>query len=147
MSRWYAYAVSVAVIAAVAWPVTWDERHDSFPLSPYPMFSRPLPTPRVTVTYALGLDADGKRHLIAPRYVANDEVLLAKVVLRREMATPRRRSNLCRKIAGRVAGAGGSLGAVGEIRIVRGTHDAVEYLTGRNTRGKERVLVRCRVTR
>jgi len=146
MSRWYAYAVSVAVIAAVAWPASWNKNRDSFPLSPYPMFSRPLPTPRVTVVYALGIDADGSRHLIAPKYVANDEVLLAKVVLLREMATRQRRARLCRQITGRVRGAG-SLAKVAEIRIVRGSHDAVEYLTGRNTRGVEHVLVSCRVQR
>ncbi len=148
MSRWYAYLVSAIVIVAVAWPVLWKRGRDSFPLSPYPMFSRPLPTARVTVTYALGIDPDGSRHLIEPSYIANDEVLLAKVVLRRETSTPRRRHKLCRQIAGRIAKvSSGSLGEVSLIRIVRGTHDAVDYLTGRNTVGKERELVRCPVKR
>jgi len=148
MSRWYAYVVSAAVILAVAWPVTWAKWRDSFPLSPYPMFSRPLPNARVTVTYALGIDADGSRHLIAPKYIANDEVLLAKVVLRREMRSPRTRRALCRKIAGRVGQVtSGSLSQVANIRIVTGTHDAVEYMTGRNTVGVERPQVTCRVKR
>lgn len=148
MSRWHAYLVSAALILTVAWPITWEAGEDSFPASNYPMFSRPLPTARVKVTYALGLEPDGTRHLISPSYIANDEVLLAKVLLRKAMKSKKTRRKLCAEIAGRVAAqTDGPLSRVSEIQIVTGTHDAVEYMTGRDTVGRERRRVRCEVKR
>lgn len=149
MSRLYAYAVSLAIVVAVAWPASWPRGRDSFPLSPYPMFSRRLPTARVSVSYALGLDPGGGRHLIAPKYIANDEVLLAKMMIIRALQRGRAgRTQLCQQIAARVAKVGsGSLSRVDRIRIVTGDHDAVDYLTGRNTVGRERIHITCPVRR
>jgi hypothetical protein len=36
-----AYGVGAVMVVLVAWPFTWAARHDSFPLSNYPMFSFP----------------------------------------------------------------------------------------------------------
>ena len=33
-------AATLAVILFVAWPASWKQGRDSFPLSPYPMFAR-----------------------------------------------------------------------------------------------------------
>lgn len=145
-SRLYAYLVSAAVLAAVAYPITWPLSRDSFPLSNYPMFSRPLPEPTVTIQYALGLEPDGKRHHLSPELVANGEVLQARAVLARAVRQGREATQeLCRLAASRVARAGGEWAAVTQVEIVTGTHDAVAYLTGENTRGKERVHGRCPV--
>jgi hypothetical protein len=145
-SRVYAYLISAAVLAAMAYPFTWPLSRDSFPLSNYPMFSRPLPEPTVTIQYALGLEPDGTRHHLPPRLVANEEVLQARAVLARAVSQGRETTQaLCRVMAGRVAEAGGDWAAVTEVRIVTGTHDAVAYLTGANTRGQERLHGRCRV--
>jgi hypothetical protein len=146
-SRAYAYLVIAVVLAAVSYPFTWPLSRDSFPLSNYPMFSRRLPEPTVVVQYALGLEADGTRHHLPPRLVANEEVLQARVTLGRAVAQGEQATrSLCRSIAERVARQP-DLDAVTEVRIVSGTHDAVAYLTGRDTRGKEDVYGRCRVPR
>jgi hypothetical protein len=145
-SRVYAYLVSAAVLAAMAYPVTWPLTRDSFPLSNFPMFSRRLPEPTVTIQYALGLEAGGARHHVPPQLVANREVLQARAVLARAVHQgPEATGALCRVVAGRVAEAGPPWDAVTEVQIVTGTHDAVAYLTGKDTRGRERVHGRCRV--
>lgn len=147
-SRAYAYLISAVVLAAVSYPFTWPLHRDSFPLSNYPMFSRPLPEPTVSLQYALGVEPDGTRHHLPPRLVANEEVLQARAVLARAVAHGAEATrSLCRALAARVAGAGAGWARVAEVRIVTGTHDAVAYLTGRNTRGSERVHGRCPVER
>lgn len=146
-TRFHAYLVSAAVLAAVCYPFTWPLYRDSFPLSPYPMFSRKLPEPTVTLQYAVGLEPGGARHHLAPSLVANQEVLQARAVLARTVRAGQQATDaLCRTIAGRVARER-DLARVAEVRIVSGTHDAVAYLTGRDTRGKEEVYGRCPVER
>jgi hypothetical protein len=145
-SRVYAYLASAVVLAAMAYPVTWPLSRDSFPLSNFPMFSRRLPEPTLTIQYALGLEANGARHPLPPVLVANHEVLQARAVLARAVGQGEEATQaLCRLAAGRVARNGGPWAAVVEVQIVTGTHDAVAYLTGVDTRGSERVHGRCPV--
>lgn len=147
-SRAYAYLVIVATLAAVSYPFTWPLSRDSFPLSNYPMFSRRMPEPTLTLQYALGLEPDGTRHHLPPRMVANEEVLQARAVLARAVSQGQQATqSLCRMIAGRVARHGGPFADVTEVRIVSGTIDTVAYLTGRDTGGREDVYGRCAVTR
>jgi hypothetical protein len=144
--RVQAYVVSAVVLACVAWPVVRHPlRDDSFPLSTYPMFSRPRPKPVLSANYALRVDADGERHHLSPRYIANGEVLQARAILDRTVGSKDRRRlrQLCEDIAERVAR--WDHPAKATVRIVRGTHDAVEYLTGRDTRGRERIHIECPV--
>jgi hypothetical protein len=145
-SRLYAYLVSAAVLSAVVYPITWPLSRDSFPLSNYPMFSRPFPEPTVKIQYALGLEPDGTRHHLPPKLVANGEVLQARAVLARAVRQgPEATQELCQLAASRVARAGEEWAAVTEVQIVTGTHDAVAYLTGKDTRGRERTHGRCAV--
>lgn len=147
--RVYAYVVSVAILAAMLLPLAWDPmRDDSFPLSPYPMFSRPKPDPRVTVTYAVGITGGDGRPWLEPEVViGNKEVLQARATIARarQGGEPALRE-LCRSTAARVAGRG-ELGEVTEVAIVTGSHDAVAYLTGRDRVGREDIHVRCAVVR
>lgn len=146
-SRAYAYVVIAVVLAAVSYPFTWPLSRDSFPISNYPMFSRRLPEPTVTLQYALGLEPDGTRHHLPPRLVANEEVLQARATLARAVSQGQGATRaLCRSIAERVA-RHDDFTAVTEVRIVSGTHDAVAYLTGRDTSGREDVYGRCKVAR
>lgn len=136
------------MLTAVAYPFTWPRHRDSFPISSYPMFSARLATPMVKLQYAVGTAPSGTRHHLAPELVANDEVLQARAVLARAVARGGKATRvLCERIAGRVAAAGGELARVTEVRIVTGTHDAVDYLSGRDRVGLERVHGRCPVTR
>lgn len=143
--RIHGYAVVLCIVFAVSLPFTWPAKRDSFPLSNYPMFSRPRPNAMVTIQYAVGVTADGARRHLAPEFIANDEVLQARAVLSRAVrGGSRAATELCHRIAGRVA-ADEALGAVIEVRIVTGTHDSVAYLTGRDRVGRERLHVRCPV--
>jgi hypothetical protein len=148
-ARWrlYGYAVIVVILGATVYPVSWPLGRDSFPLSSYPMFSRRLPTAGMTVQYAIGVDAGGGRHHLAPELIANDEVLQARAVLAHAVGRGRAGVDaLCTHIAGRVARTK-RLRHVIEVRIVTGNHDAVAYLTGRDRVGKERLHGRCPIQR
>lgn len=145
--RIFGYLVFVALVAAVAYPVSWPRGRDSFPLSSYPMFSRKLPTAEFSLQYAVGVTGDGARRHLAPEFVANDEVLQARAVLGRAVrGGPKAVLRLCRRIAGRVVADSG-LSDVLHVHIVTGRHDAVAYLTGRDRVGKEKLHGRCAVKR
>lgn len=137
------------MLAATLYPLAWNPRtEDSFPLSNFPMFSRGQASPVVVVRYAVALDADGGRRHVPPVLVANREVLQARAVILGAVARGKAATDaLCRRIAGNVAGAGVGWADVVEVRIVTGRHDAVEYLTGRDTEGQEQILGRCEVRR
>ena len=145
--RFYAYVVSAVLIGAVAYPFAWQSREDSFPLSTYPMFSGRMATPEVSIPYALGIEANGKRHHLQPDLVANDEVLQARAVLERAVAGGSAEAGrLCSSIARRVAKRN-SLRDVTMVRVVTGRHDAVAYLTGKDRTGAESVHAMCPVGR
>ncbi len=57
-----------ALLLAVTWPATWPAGREGFPLSPYPMFSKPRPTV-ARVHAAVGVDARGQRHVLTPQLV------------------------------------------------------------------------------
>jgi hypothetical protein len=143
--RVWPVVVSVALIAATLWPVTRDPRDDGFPLSTYPMFASRRPT-RQTYRYALGETATGERRTLAPSVVCTGEVLQALRVIDRAMAGDRaEQQKLCASIAARVA-ADDDFADIVAIRLVTGTHDAVEYLV-RDVVGSEVEHLRCTVTR
>lgn len=143
MNRPAAAVVSIAMIVAVASPVIREPWDDGFPLSPYAMFATPRPT-RLTMDYALGATATGERRYLTPRLVGSAEVLQALKVISRARAT-RSLPALCTAIAARVA-ADADHADVVAIRIVSGTHDAVDFLV-RGVIGRETERTRCEVRR
>lgn len=143
--RAYAAAVSLALIAVTLWPLLDDPRRDGFPLSTYPMFATKRPTQQ-TYRYALGETAVGARRTLQPAKVGTGEVLQAIRVIDRAVAGGKAETaRLCEAIAARVA-ADDDFDDVAAIRIVTGTHDAVEYLV-RDVIGRETELFRCMVMR
>src|SRR5436190_7319388 len=81
-----------------------------------------------TYTYALGVTASGARTTLAPRVLGTGEVLQAlRVIERAAGGGMPEMTRLCRSIAARVA-TDGEFRDVIAVRIVTGTHDAVEYL-------------------
>lgn len=143
--RAYAAAVSLALIAATLWPLVRDPRDDGFPLSTYPMFASKRPTEQ-TFRYALGETAGGSRRTLSPLLVGTAEVLQAIRVFDHAFAGGKpEMTRLCHAIAARVA-ADDEQRDVVAIRLVTGTHDAVEYLA-RDQVGKETELLRCPVNR
>ncbi len=136
--------VSVVAVLATAYPVVLDPiRGDSFPLSTYPMFAVARPT-KQSFDYAVALTATGERRRIRPRHVANHEVMQARMAFH-HASRGKTLPALCARIAGRVA-ADPALADVVTIRIVRGTHDALDLLV-RGVRGPERTLHECEVPR
>ncbi len=133
---------SLALIAVTLSPVLRDPRDDGFPLSTYPMFASKRLT-KLTLTYALGEGAGGERIVLSPSLLGTGEVLQAMRVIESAVAGgPPAMMRLCRSIAARVAGEP-EYARVVAVRIVTGTHDAVEYLA-RGHVGKEIERVRCK---
>lgn len=130
------------LIAATLSPVLRDPRHDGFPLSTYPMFaSKRLTT--LTMTYALGEGAGGERIVLSPSLLGTGEVLQAMRVIESAVrGGPRAMTQLCTSIAARIAG-DPEYARVVAVRIVTGTHDAIEYLAHDRV-GKEIERVRCK---
>jgi hypothetical protein len=143
MSRVAAAVVSVALIAATASPVLRKPWEDGFPLSPYAMFAFRRPT-KLTMDYPLGITASGGRRYLAPWIVGSGEVLQALHVIARAKAA-RTLPALCTTIASRVAVLDEYRDVV-SIRIVSGTHDAVDFLV-RDQLGSEQERTRCEVRR
>jgi hypothetical protein len=137
--------VSLALVGATLWPLVRDPGDDGFPLSTYPMFAWKRSTQQ-TYRYALGETAAGDRRVLRPSFVGTGEVLQAMRVLARAAAGGRGEAlALCEQIAARVS-RDGDFADVAAIRIVTGTHDAIEYLV-RDRVGHEAELVRCEVSR
>ena len=136
---------SLALIAATLSPLLRNPSDDGFPLSTYPMFAtRRLTT--LTMSYALGEGAAGERIILAPELLGTGEVLQAMRVIERAVGGGKPgMEKLCGQIAARIA-TDPAYAAVRDVRIVTGTHEAVDYLS-RDRVGKERERVRCTVAR
>ena len=144
-SRAAALVVSAVLLGAALSPLGRRPQDDGFPLSTYPMFAAPRPR-RLTLSYPLGVTADGGRRYLSPGLVGSSEVLQAYAIVDRAVA---RRGvalrGLCEAIARRVADSGAHRD-VAAIRLVTGTHDAVELLA-RDRVGAEVEHGRCDVPR
>ena len=143
MNRVAAAVVSIALIGATASPVLRGPRDDGFPLSTYPMFATRRPT-TLTLDYVVGVTSSGERRTLTPALVGSGEVLQALTIIAQASASHRLPA-LCHQIAGRVA-ADPAQREVAAIRIVTGTHDAVEYLV-RHHQGPEVERATCAVPR
>lgn len=144
-SRAFALLVSGVLIAAALSPVLRKPIDDGFPLSTYPMFAWARPT-TLTMSYPLGVTAAGGRRYLSPVLIGSLEVLQAMTIVQR--AAERGQAGLralCEDIARRVA-ARSAYGDVVAIRIVQGSHDAVEFLV-RDRIGPEAEQARCEVRR
>jgi hypothetical protein len=143
--RTYAAVVSFVLLGAVLSPLARDPSDDGFPLSTYPMFAYARPTTQ-TIDYAIGETRSGQRRTLDLAVIGTGEVLQARVMLERAVAAGAEdRARLCAAIAARVA-IDSELADVATVRLVTGTHDAVEYLV-HDRIGPEGERARCAVTR
>lgn len=140
-----ALIASVALIAAALSPLVREPADDGFPLSTYPMFSWQRPR-QLTMSYPLGVAADGEQRFLSPALIGSSEVLQAAAIVKWAV---RRRGpelqRLCEAIARRAA-ASPAHRDLAAIRIVTGTHDTVELLA-RDRLGDEVESARCDVPR
>ena len=136
MSRPRAYVFGLAVIAAVAYPVTFPPGYDSYPLSSYPMFSYRRDRP--TVYFARAIAGDGEARRVPPELVGTSEVMQAAVTVRRAIQGGKKRMRaLCRAIATRSAADAQLRGAV-RIELVSAEYEPVAYFV----RGPEPLRLR-----
>lgn len=140
-----AYLLSAVMIIAVGAPAFRDPNDDSYPLSTYPMFSRPRGR-RNAVTSALAVA--GEREVkIPPEYVGNAETMQAFRTLTTAVALGGDASQrLCQAIAGRLAEASDpALAHAERVLLVTESVDAIDYLAGRAKPQHRRVHARCPV--
>jgi hypothetical protein len=116
--------------------------HDSFPLSTFPMFSTRRTTTEQVDT-AVGLRADGSVERLSPERIGGtDEVILAAATVTNAIVTADT-PQLCREIAGRVAGGGPR--DVTQVQVVTEVFDAVRWYHGDRTPLARTVHATCAV--
>lgn len=144
-TRLWGSLVSLALLAAVAWPLARDPvREDSFPLSTYPMFAFRRPGARVAMDYVIATGPGGARRHVPPELVANAEVMQALMTIRRAVQRGEAPA-LCRAVAGRAA-RDRRFAAMDTVAVVFGDHRGVDYLAG-GVRGPEKEHARCPIVR
>jgi len=123
--RAHAYIVSLVALGLVLSPLLRHPDDDSFPLSTFPMFSHERPR-RMTVTHAVGVDAEGERTPLSPAVsAATSEPLQSMRTL--ELAVEAGRAPLrCAEIASRVA-VNADLARVRDVEVETLGIDAVAY--------------------
>lgn len=144
VERVRALAISVALLVLVFSPLMSSKPHDDFPLSNYPMFSKPRNYRNTKIRHVVAFDAQGAGRPVPPRLVGTDEVMQASQTVRiavRKGAAP----DLCESVAQRVAQAGGDWADVVRIEVRRDHYDAIAYFEGDTRSRGGRVYAECDV--
>lgn len=140
---------SLLLLGATLWPVVenWrPEPRDDFPLSYYPMFSKPRGE-TAQVTYVLGIDERGREQIIHYRFVGSGGFNQNRKQLRKSVACGRG-DQLCTSIARKVARRGGEqLADVDTVAIVTGTFDVDEFFRGYRQPMSLQLEAICKVSR
>jgi hypothetical protein len=127
-SRAFVYVFHAVLVAAILSPLLRQPEEDSFPLSPYPMFSRRR-TRIMRVTHTVGVDRFGESEPLAPSVSTGAwEALQSSRTMVRAISVGRAYV-LCDEAARRVR----ARAALSHIRLVvieTVTLDAVAYLDG-----------------
>lgn len=131
------------VVLALVLPALFDR--DSFPLSTYPMYSQTRGDV-VTLATANGLSAGDDRIRLSLDLIGeSDDPLIVAALVRgavRDGSTSS--AQLCREIAGRVAGSG-LRSEVVEVEVVTEAHDVVAHTEGRDSLEARNVHASCSV--
>lgn len=116
--------VGVVGVLAALWPLTRELRHDSFPLSNYPMFTSDQPEVTSFVR-AVGVRDDGTEDVLPPMLSGGTvEVIHANRTLNRALREGRG-DEMCTEIADRV---GRDRSDVVTVLIVTETYDVIDAL-------------------
>jgi len=142
-SRIPAYLFGFGTVLAVAAPAFRNATADSYPLSTYPMFARPIGKP---LTYFVeSVDARRRVQSVNPELVANDEVMQSSKSIRRAFRSgPEALERLCKAVARRAAKQKTRPKLV-ELRIVEARFDPVGYFLHDAEPEERRVLASCKV--
>ena len=142
------FILYAAVAYLVAGPAFRSPPRDDFPFSNYPMFSE-RKDPGVTIQQVVALSEHGRRIVLPPTFVANEEVMQAAATIRRAMsAGPAGLQNLCTEIAARVKQSDqADLQGATEVLILSQRFHAVKYFSESRQPEREETLVQCGVSR
>ncbi len=144
MDRWkpWAAALALTMTVAILWPIVPDE--DGFPLSNYPMFSRPKKT-EAKIYHVVGFTPGGAGMPLSPKMVGTDEIMQAYQTVKLAIRGGRA-GTLCAEVAGRVAESRDFADVVRvEVRI--DVFDAVRYWSGDRSTDRSRIVAKCEVAR
>ncbi len=139
-----AYVVGAVMVVLVAWPFTWAARHDSFPLSNYPMFSFPRHRVEALSSVVVQMPSGEIKRLSSELISGGSETTLASVTVINAINRGDGGTNeLCNQVAERLAGNEDLAG--GEILVVTERWDVVDYLQGGREPEERTVHARCGV--
>jgi hypothetical protein len=143
-SRAYAALVSVAMLAAVLWPMV--RKTDGFPLSNYPMFSRARKA-EAQVFHVVAFSSHGEHRPVSPSLLGTEEVMqasqAARIAFRRGAVAS---MELCREVASRVV-ADQRWKDIESLEVREDVFDTIAYWEGDRKPRRTRVRARCEVSR
>lgn len=151
MEKAWALFLTAALVVSVLSPLHEEYRGvrgDSFPLSWYPMFSRPRPDPD-RANYVVGLEADGTRTMIRSRYYVRGGMNQARRQLGQMINTKGGAKKVCERAA-KAAGKRkqGAMSRIVRIKVARGYFHMEKYFGKRDkTPVREIVYATCKVNR
>ncbi len=135
-------ALTLAAVGAVLWPIkqNWRaEPRDSFPLSYYPMFSARRPK-RVSVTYLVSVDAQGRRRRVSYLYAGRGGLNQVRRQINR-MVRSGQAERLCEAVAAELARSPDARSPnVVTVQVVRGRYRLASYFAGDPAPLSEHVL-------
>lgn len=131
------------MLGGVLSPLLRDPPRDDFPLSSYPMFSKPPKAATARVPHVVAVSREGRHRPVGPGLVGTEEVLQAHqtidVAIRRGEAEA-----LCQRLARSVA-SDASFGDVEALEIRTDVFDVFSYFEGDRRPLRTRVHGRCAV--
>lgn len=141
-SRTAACVVSLGFAAVAAFPViqNWMPRPvDDFPLSYYPMFSK-VRRDTLRMTYAIGYDDEGRRHVVPYRYLGNGGYNQSRHQFRRRVMH-QGADVVAREVASKIAlSTDREMTAIRRVDIVTGRFSLTKYFLEAQTPLTEQVL-------
>jgi hypothetical protein len=141
-ARGFGLGVTVCAVLAVLWPLLCA-RPDSFPLSTYPMFASDRGQPELS--NARGLRADGSRVALPPELFGTSEVMQARSLVSRAVASGKRSSlQLCKQLAAQIDG-NKQFDGVTSVELTRDRYDSIKYFTESNAPLASKRVARCDV--
>lgn len=136
MRRRLRYGFAAVMIVAVAFPIAGPTDGDGFPLSTYPMFSRPLAHVTSQST-AIAFDRNGDRVALTPAMIGGTrEIIQASTTADQEVASGTT-ARFCREVLERAPP------QVTAVEIVTETYDVVAYFDGATEPQRRTVHARC----
>jgi hypothetical protein len=143
VARIFSLVGLLAVVAATLYPLRFETRRDSFPISNYPMFARARPNAEVHLHYFVAVTPANERLYVAPTFVGNVEVLQARALIHGAASRgPAESQKLCSDVAARLSTEREYAGA--RLSLVAGRHDAIAFFI-EGTLGKERTVTACQI--